>query len=272
MQSPVTQDVAACFAQFYFGGKGPSHTRLTNAFKAAGYSEFDSYDPSTSTPNKQTRVQNVLAGAIKRPEKARDLLEALLIDLRIAGQFAENETQDSDVVSAARALRRAGWELSTDGYLAPLGDIDLATGGRLALDEQINRLRRATDDPGLLIGSSKDLLEATAKFVLKEVGMEQPESANFGQLWYIARERLGVLPESVTSETPGAKHIKSILGGSWMIAEKVNELRNLQGAGHGRTLPTGVTAEVALLVVRQACLVAEFMLTTLDRLYGRSDN
>lgn len=59
------------------------------------------------------------------------------------------------------------------------------------------------------------------------------------------------------------------LQASWNIAEQVNVLRGLQGAGHGRTLPTGVSADLALLVVREACSVAEFMLTTLERQYGR---
>src|SRR6266540_2359903 len=62
---------------------------------------------------------------------------------------------------------------------------------------------------------------------------------------------------------------KAVLQSSWKIAEQINELRCIQGTGHGRTLPTGVTAEMALLMVREACSVADFALTTLDRLYGR---
>jgi hypothetical protein len=56
---------------------------------------------------------------------------------------------------------------------------------------------------------------------------------------------------------------------AWNIADSVNQLRNLQGTGHGRTLPTGVTAEMALLVVREACSIAEYVLMTLDRTLGR---
>ena len=55
-----------------------------------------------------------------------------------------------------------------------------------------------------------------------------------------------------------------------MIAEQVNVLRGLQGTGHGRTLPTGVSPELALLVVREACSVAEFTLNALDRQRGRA--
>ncbi|GAA1392092.1 abortive infection family protein [Pseudonocardia kongjuensis] len=269
MQWPVSAEIAACVARFYFGGAGPSHRKLTHAFQTSGYGEFDTYDPETGLPNKETRVQNVLRVAVRRPAGSRSLVDSLLIDLRIEGCFS-SDSRSSDAENVRRAFQQVGWLLTDDGYLNPIGEIDLETGGRLALDEQIARLRRSTNDPAILIGSAKEILEAVAKFVLEEVGMPPSKHADFGQLLYLARERLGVLPDSVAGDVPGAKHIKSILGGSWMIAEKVNELRNLQGTGHGRTLPTGVTAEVALLVVRQACLVAEFLLTTLDRLHGRN--
>jgi hypothetical protein len=56
---------------------------------------------------------------------------------------------------------------------------------------------------------------------------------------------------------------------TWQIAEQVNTLRNLQGTGHGRTLPTGITEDLALLVVREACTVAECFLALLDKTHGR---
>ncbi|SLC92396.1 Uncharacterised protein [Mycobacteroides abscessus subsp. massiliense] len=129
-------------------------------------------------------------------------------------------------------------------------------------------MQQANDDPALALGSAKDLLEAVAKFVLAELDWPVQNNADFGQLWYFARERLDILPQQVAGDTPGAKHIKSVLQSAWLIAEQVNALRNLQGTGHGRTLPTGVTSELARLVVKEACSVAEFTLTTLDRVKG----
>jgi len=154
--------------------------------------------------------------------------------------------------------------------LSPTGVIDLDTGGREALDEQLDRLRRATDDPGQSLGSAKDLLEAVAKFVLEELDATPPGRPDFDHLWYLARDRLGILPQQVAVGNPGATQIQKILQSSWTIAQQVNELRGLQGAGHGRTLPTGVSPELALLVVREACSVTEFALTQLDRVKGRS--
>ncbi|WP_125898932.1 abortive infection family protein [Actinomyces gaoshouyii] len=150
-----------------------------------------------------------------------------------------------------------------------MGDIDLATGGREALDEALERLRRSSDDPALAIGTAKDLLESVAKFVLEELGMGVRKGAPFNQLWHVAQERLGVLPKNVDTNLAGYKEIRQIHQSSWDIARNVSALRNLQGTGHGRTLPTGVSKELTWLVVREACSVAEYMLRLLDKEQGR---
>jgi len=46
--------------------------------------------------------------------------------------------------------------------------------------------------------------------------------------------------------------IQTVIESAWKSTDAANQLRNLQGTGHGRTLPTGVTAEMALLVVPEA--------------------
>lgn len=270
-QPPVSAEVAAALGRFFHGGAGPSHTKLTTAFASGGHSDDDPYDLSQGTPNKETRVNTVIAAAVRRPVRARELVEALLVPLRVEGYFDRdgNCYNADNVRSLQRALARIGWSLNDDGMLSPLGDIDLTTGGRDALDEQIDRLRRSTEDPGALLGTAKDLLEAIAKFVLEEFGMPASDGSDFGKLWYLARERLGLLPQQVDPNLPGADAIRTIRQSSWKIAEQVNVLRGLQGTGHGRTLPTGVSADLALLVVREACSVAEYVLNTLDRQQGR---
>jgi hypothetical protein len=270
-QPPVSDEIAAALAGFFFAGAGPSHSKIGSVFIGAGYGQADPYSPQTQQPNKETRVRTVLQAAMRRPERARDLVNSLLVQLRVSGCFdpARSNYDQERVRAAQRAFSRAGWALSDDGILSAAGAIDLTTGGREALEEQLDRLRRAADDPGQLLGSAKDLLEAVAKFVLEGFGVEIPKKADFNYLWYLARERLGILPEQVDPALPGAKNIKSILQSSWSIAEQTNMLRGLQGAGHGRTLPTGVSADMALLVVREACSVAEFTLVSLERATGR---
>jgi hypothetical protein len=55
-------------------------------------------------PNKERRVQVVVAAAARRPVRARELVEAILTQLRVAGMFdAERTSYDRDAV---RALQR----------------------------------------------------------------------------------------------------------------------------------------------------------------------
>lgn len=219
-------------------------------------------------PNKEKRVQATVCAAIRAPKRARQLVNGLLSALRTHGVIVEGTPQfdKANTEVLRRALTHQGWSLAPNGHMAPIGAIDLETGGREALDDQIRRLRQNTDDPALLLGTAKELLESVAKFVLQELQFLPPNrNLGYDELWHLTRDRLGILPEQVAGDGDGSKAIKAILGSAWKIAKQVNVLRNLQGTGHGRTLPSGVTAEQALLVVREACSVAEFTLATLDR-------
>lgn len=270
-QPPVTQDIAAAFGRFFHGGSGPSHSVLTSAFLSAGLGDVApaSSDPkSMPGPNKQERVQRTVLAAIRKPQCARPLVDGLLSTLRTHGAVVEGTPQfdKANTEVLRRALAHQGWSLTSDGHMTPIGAIDLETGGREALDDQIRRLRQNTEDPALLLGTAKELLESVAKFVLQELRVQgSGQNLNFNKLWHLARKRLGILPEQVAGDGKGSKAIKAILDSAWKIVEQVNVLRNLQGTGHGRTLPPGVTAEQALLVVRETCSIAEFTLATLDR-------
>ena len=268
--SPITSEVGGALGAFFHGGGGPSHSELSAVFTAAGYAGADPYDQAAGVPNKEQRVMTVVRVALRRPDGARALVDGLTERLRLWGTFgAEGARCDpTNVKHLSRALGKAGWLLTDDGYIQPLGAIDLTTGGRTSLDEQMERIRRSPDDPGILLGSAKDLLEAAAKFVLNEVGVDIGSSPSFGHLQYMARDRLKLNPKDVDGSLPGAEHIRAVLQSSVKIAEEINGLRALQGVGHGRTLPTGVTPELAWLVIREACSLAELMLTTLDRMYG----
>ncbi|MBU4616224.1 abortive infection family protein [Rhodococcus sp. GG48] len=266
---PVSEEIAATFARFYRGGAGPTHPKLTAAIRKSGYTDADPWDPATKSPSKEVRVVSVIQAATRAPVRARELMDALLRDLRADGNFDDGSVTADALRRAQAAFSEQGWNLSQQGHLTQDGPVNLDTGGRPALDEQLHRLQRSVEDPALALGSAKDLLEAVAKFVLHELDWPLEGKPDFAQSWYFARERLNLLPQQVPNETPGAKNIKAILQSAWKIAEQVNELRNLQGTGHGRTLPTGVSPELARLVVREACSVAEFTLSALDRAKGQ---
>ena len=263
-------DVVLAVAEFVRGGGGPTHTEIRDALIGVGCDDGYQYDPKvTDGPNKSQRIRKGFQEAARRGA-SRDLLERFLSLLRHHDLIVSPDGELTRGAARLRdALHRDGWTLTPQGELRAMGDIDLATGGREALDETLERLRGSSDDRALAIGTAKDLLESVAKFVLEELGMGARKGATFNELWHVARERLGVLPQSVDTNLAGYEEIRQIHQSSWDIAQNVNALRNLQGTGHGRTLPTGVSKELAWLVVREACSVAEYMLRLLDKEQGR---
>jgi hypothetical protein len=266
---PLNDEIAGALAQFFFNGVGPSHTALTQAFTSAGLIKHDPYNLVAGTPTKQQRVLTVCHAAQRNPEAAGKLTESLLNSLRLQGAF-----RDTDNATNIRALRSAflhvGWSLTDEGRLDRVGSIDLETGGRESLDEQIERLRRNIDDPGALLGIAKELLEAVAKFVMEDSDMPLDRRAPFDMAITLAFDRLKFSTGRVDETVPGATQVRAIHGSAKKIALQVNELRNLQGTGHGRTLPTGITPETARFVIREVTHVAELMLSTHDRQMGRT--
>lgn len=264
---PLTSDISAALAMFFHKGLGPSHTVVSRVLTRTGYGDGYTYDPDVQGPNKEQRVLQALTRAQREPVRSRDLVAELLSALRVDGLIGADVSSEN-VDRLKRALASAGWYLTEDGHLQPFGNVDLDTGGRPALEEQVDRLRRSTTDPALLIGTAKDLLESVSKFVLEELGMPVGNKMSYDQLWHLARERLGVLPQQVDPNVPGVDAIRAIHQSTWNIADQVNKLRNLQGTGHGRTLPSGVSEDLAMLVVREAATVADYMLARLDREKG----
>ena len=275
---PVSDEVAATLGAFVSGGAGPRHSVLTRVFGRTGYGNVAPYNPASQAqqPNKEDRVRDTVAAAVREPSRARELVDGLLAEYRAAGFFTpaedpEHESRRRNLVAAARAaFSRIDWELTESGELRPAGVGALSSvQGRPAIEDQLARLRRATDDPALLLGTAKEMLESTAKYVLEAFSVPYAPATDFDQLWFHARDRLGLHPKDIDVSQPGGEQVREILQSSWSIARMSNELRRQEGTGHGRTLPTAVTAEMALLVVREACSVAQLTLSTLDRLLGR---
>jgi hypothetical protein len=265
---------------FVAGGGGPRHAVLSRAFARAGYGHAAPYESNSLRQqlNKEDRVRLTVAAAVDEPARSRELIDGLLAEYRAAGLFKKEPCGDPaadrrhvEIVSSAQAaFARIDWELTDDGELRPAGVGALsALSGRPAIEDQLARLRRSTDDPGLLLGTAKEVLESVAKYVLEAFSVPYTASTDFEELWFHARDRLGLHPKDVDVSQPGGSQVRKILESTWTIARMANELRNAEGTGHGRTLPAAMSPEMALLVVREACSVAQITLSTLDRNLGR---
>lgn len=275
---PVSDEIAATLGAFVLGGHGPTHSNLTQVFERTGYGSAAPYNSKSTNQqlNKVDRVRLTIQAAIKNPTRARDLIEGLLSEYRAFGLFKTMEDMQNGKEGLERyrlakeAFMRSGWELTESGEIFPAGVSSVVkTEGRPAINEQLDRLRRGSDDPALMIGTAKEMLESTAKYVCETFSVPYRVNMSFNELWHLARERLGILPKQVDQSQPGAEELREILQSSWSIARMTNKLRNDEGTGHGRTLTTAIGPSVAHFVVREACNVVQLVLETLDSQMGR---
>ncbi|CAN3978204.1 abortive infection family protein [Kitasatospora purpeofusca] len=131
---------------------------------------------------------------------------------------------------------------------------------------ELDRVHRdLSDDPAGAIGSAKQLIEATAKTVLRERGIPIDENAKMPLLIKHAQKALSLDASAVTPGPDGTDAVKKILGGAAAIAVGIAELRNRgYGTGHGQaSAPTGLGVRHAHLAANAAITWCELMLDTL---------
>ena len=254
--------LARAVADFWVGGAGPTHGEVTDV--------LDTFGADVEPGSKRNRV----SAAIKVVDD-RDvipLVEELLGLLRHHGAFDRTGLYAADEANReqlAESLKPYGITLLEDGKTeTDLGSfIDASTlPDEAAVREHVQRLRLALEkgDSALLLGSSKELLESTAKIVLARVGETPP--TKYPALITRALEVLMLHPKSAPEQREEVMDpVRKILGGVIQIAMEINELRSERGTGHGRAeAPVRLTSRHGRLAAGAALLVATLMFDTLD--------
>lgn len=195
--------------------------------------------------------------------------------LRVVEQIlADNDNDDgrSRHERLTMVLQRAGIKPDSKGRLrlpAPafaaserLASMPSESGIRL----HVERLERFDQAPEELIGAAKELVEATAKFVLMDLGEPIGDSEDLPSLSKRALVQLKLHPETIAPTTKGAEVIAKLLGGLAQVAGGLGELRNMgYGTGHGRCRRvSGIKPRHAELAARAAVAYATFVLETLE--------
>ena len=272
---PLSEEIATAFSKCFAAGAGPSHRELTEVFRNSRVLELDPLERDSESPSKGVRVRAVL-GSLSLTHSGSGvtstrLVNDLLARMRVWGCFdkdAETYAGVRALVALGTAFETAGWHLDSRGHLSPLVLADIEHANlRPALEAQVARLRSASGDPSLLLGTAKELLETVARYTLEEMGQPARANANFDELLHMARERLWLLPQQVSADDAAGKIEREVYEGLWKVAKSVNGLRNLEGTGHGRTsLPT-TSPVTARAIVGAAALLGQVMLTKLDETY-----
>lgn len=120
-------------------------------------------------------------------------------------------------------------------------------------------------DPELAVGSTKELVEATLKSILRGCNEDFDESKeDVPVLLKKVQRALELAPDGVDSTRRGADTIKRVLSNLGAVAIGVAELRNLYGSGHGRSQRRVVDSRLARLVVGAGGTLCKFLLETFE--------
>lgn len=98
----------------------------------------------------------------------------------------------------------------------------------------MKRLRRNTEDAGLLLGTAEELIESVGKFVLEENGRLPDRRTDFHEVMVLSMELLGIMPVQVDASTEGGKQLHRLYQAVCTVVDAGNELRNDHGTGHGQ--------------------------------------
>lgn len=123
-----------------------------------------------------------------------------------------------------------------------------------AVLEPLTRLQAALDGDyhSAAIGAAKELVEAACKLNIERSGQEAPAAASLPTLFKQASHAQDA--EAEESESPLGRSLASVV-------QRLAELRNAVGAGHGHASPPQVSARDARLAASTGTAIAAFLLS-----------
>jgi hypothetical protein len=242
------------------GYREPSHSALTYQFQRAGLSKGD---PETKA-GKEKRLRAVLSYALEyKPDEGSQLVGYVLALLRGLGGFrpdSPNFVGTEALANAQAAFNAEGYVLSSDGVLSrrvleTLNGVEVTK----ALDQYVKRALAGSEDDALVVGTGKDLLEATAAHILVERWGNYSSGDNFPTLLGQAFVALDLAtPE--TKKSPNEFPHRELERAMYTLGCAVNRLRNKEGTGHGRPFLPNLTKDHSRTAVESMGLVAQFLL------------
>lgn len=249
--------LARALGDFWYWGEGPSHADIDRV--------FDSLDLTDRIDGGGKRDKVETAVEVATEEELQRLLPELVELLHERGFLDETEENAKKVKLLRRRLTPFGISFDGSGVSsASLGTPTEQLLGSAALRDHVHRIHRAVDasDSELVLGSAKELLESTAKYVLRERGIGAP--AKFPALMSEALDAIGLHAKAIEGDDQLAAATRRILGALNQIAVGVNELRNDHGTGHGRATGARFSLRHARLAAGSATVLATIMIDTLE--------
>ncbi len=248
--------------------RDPSHSDLEFQINRAGLLHADP-NKDGSPVGKAKRLRIVLNWAIDNDTaKAEKLVAGIISAVKGCGGFrhtSPNYVGTDAITDLSSALRPEGIILGNDGSVSPVA-LDSLSGRNLTqtLRGYVNRAKKGIEDAALVVGTSKDLMEAVAAHVIQELWGHYPSKANFPSLLgqaFVALDMATPEQKSVQGEHQRCRLERSL----YETACSINNLRNKQGSGHGRPWVPDLRGTEAIAAVELIGAISELMLDNLER-------
>lgn len=248
--------------------RDPSHSDLEFQLNRAGLIHVDP-NKDGSPVGKAKRLRIVLNWAIENDiSKAEKLAAGIISSVKGCGGFrnsSPNFVGSDAIADLSTALRPEGFNLGEDGSISPVA-LDKLSGRNLtqALRGYVNRAKKGIEDAALVVGTSKDLMEAVAAHVIQEQWGRYPSTVNFPGLLgqaFVALDMATPEQKPVQDEHQRCRLERSL----YETACSINNLRNKQGTGHGRPWVPDLRASEAKAAIECIGVIAELMLDNLER-------
>lgn len=260
-----TRAVQRALVELMIASWHPSHHELDDALAATEF-ESPSVDETGMSVSKPKRIRAAFLQADAQGKAAVDqVVIAIIQELPRRGVFDgpyESEQVPQLVDSLRELLAAGGLILAKDGSITRgAAHVEVDTGGRATVERLLTKLRDPSLDPGAVIGTSKDLLEATAKHLLHEF---QPETRAGDMSGVVSQgmKAAGLSTQSPDIEGPDARGIAKARSLVYATAEAVTMLRNRAGDGHGHVELSSVSREMAEYIRHMTLAAVQFQLSS----------
>lgn len=130
-------------------------------------------------------------------------------------------------------------------------------------EEHLRRIDAGiASDPPAAIASSKELVESVCKIILDDYGADYSRSFDVLDLYKEAAKVLRLNAEAVPESAKGSHAAQGALRALVTTVQRLAELRNELGLGHGRVAKSAALRRHARLAFNTSSAVAEFLLDT----------
>lgn len=204
-------------------------------------------------------------------ERALRVFQETLLEVWDSWPEEFSATRDREFEKLTRKIEAAGLEVSEKWLIQPRLGLQFSPEDLKGISDpgaiyvHLDRLSRALrdSDPESVIGQAKELVETTAKLILRERKVEYDAKLEMRPLLKKAQRSVGVWDGNTNLGPDKIQAVRQILNGASNVALGLAELRNSYRTGHGPgSLRSGLEQRHAELAVNAARLWCDMMLTT----------